>query len=85
LGYRQIHQGDKGLAVEMPADQYQLYAEFGITAEKTQVLEVAAGNVALGLLAMFVKAGEVIPEETEMYCAIVYDVNRKTFSALLST
>jgi hypothetical protein len=40
--------------MDMPADQYKLYAEFGITSEKAQVLEVDAGNVALGFLAMFV-------------------------------
>jgi hypothetical protein len=31
----------------MPADQYELYAEYGIAAEKAQVLEFEAGNVAL--------------------------------------
>jgi hypothetical protein len=38
--------------MDMPADQYALYAEFGIAAEKAQVLAVAAGNVALGFLAI---------------------------------
>lgn len=32
---------------------------------------------------MFVKEGEVTPEETAMYRAIVDDVNRKTFGSLL--
>jgi hypothetical protein len=41
--------------MSIPADQYELYAEFGIAAEKAQVLEVAAGNVALSYLALFVK------------------------------
>ena len=52
--------------------------------EKAQVLEVAAGNVALGFLAMFVKTDEITPEQTEMYRAIVDDVNRKTFGSLLT-
>jgi hypothetical protein len=69
--------------VDIPADQYELYAEFGMVAEKAQVLEVAAGNVALGFLAMFVKTDEITPEQTEMYRAIVDDVNRKTFGSLL--
>jgi len=69
--------------MEMPADQYELYAEFGMVAERAQVLEVAAGNVALGFLAMFVKTDEITPEQTEMYRAIVDDVNRKTFGSLL--
>jgi hypothetical protein len=54
-----------------------------MVAEKAQVLEVAAGNVALGFLMMFVKTDEITPEQTEMYRAIVDDVNRKTFGSLL--
>lgn len=69
--------------MDIPTDQYELYAEFGMAAEKAQVLEVAAGNVALGFLAMFVKTDEITPEETEMYRGIMDDVNRKTFGALL--
>jgi len=69
--------------MNMPAGQYELYAEFGMVAEKAQVLEVAAGNVALGFLAMFVKTDEITPEQTEMYRAIVDDVNRRTFGSLL--
>ncbi len=30
--------------MSMPTDQYELYAEFGIAAEKAQVLEVDAGK-----------------------------------------
>ena len=69
--------------MDMPQDQYDLYAEFGMTAEMAQVLEVAAGNVAIGFLAMFVTEGKVTPDETEVYRAVVNDVNRKTFGALL--
>ena len=54
-----------------------------MVAEKAQVLEVAAGNVALGFLATFVKTDEITPEQTEFYRAIVDDVNRKTFGSLL--
>jgi NADPH:quinone reductase-like Zn-dependent oxidoreductase len=70
--------------MEMPADQYALYAEFGITAEKAQVLEVSAASVALISLALFVKTDEISPEETEMYRAVVDDVNSKTFGKLLT-
>lgn len=69
--------------MDMPQDQYELYAEFGITAEKAQVLEVAAGNVALGFLATFIDAGQVTPEVTAVFRSVVDDVNRKTFGALL--
>lgn len=69
--------------MDIPSDQYELYAEFGMVAEKAQVLEVAAGNVALGFLMMFVKGDEITPEQTEIYRAIVDDVNRRTFGSLL--
>jgi hypothetical protein len=70
--------------MDMPADQYALYAEFGITAEKAQVLEVSAGNLALISLALFVKTDEISSEETGMYRALVNDVNSKTFGKLLT-
>lgn len=75
--------GEGRIIVDIPADQYELYAEFGMAAEKAQVLEVAAGNVALGFLAMFVRTDEITPEQRQMYRAIVDDVNRKTFGSLL--
>ena len=43
----------------IPADQYELYAEFGMTAEKAQVLELAAGNVALSFVGMFVDTNKI--------------------------
>jgi hypothetical protein len=67
----------------MPEDQYALYAEFGITAEKAQVLETEAGNVALSFLTLLVDTDKISAEETEMYRSIVNDINRKTFGALL--
>jgi hypothetical protein len=69
--------------MEMPEDQYALYAEFGITAEKAQVLETEAGNVALSYVTLFVNTDEITPEETEMFRSVIDDVNRKTLGALL--
>jgi len=69
--------------MDIPEDQYALYAEFGMTAEKAQVLETEAGNVALSYLALFVNTDTITPEETEMYRSIENDVNRKTLGALL--
>lgn len=40
--------------MNIPAEQYALYGEFGIASEEAQVLEVEAGNVALSFLALFV-------------------------------
>jgi hypothetical protein len=45
--------------MSMPADQYELYAEFGIAAEKAQVLELEAGNVALLYIALIFKSEEI--------------------------
>lgn len=70
----------------MPGDQYELYAQFGIAAEKAQILEVAAGNVVLSFLAMLLKPNpdQITSEETQMYRALFEDVNRKTFGSLLN-
>jgi hypothetical protein len=67
----------------MPEDLYALYAEFGIAAEKAQVLETEAGNVALSFLTLLVNTDNISAEETEMYWSIVDDINRKTFGTLL--
>lgn len=64
-------------------EQLELYAEFGITAEKAQVLEVEAGNVALSFVALFVDTSRIGPEEREFFRQLVDDVNGKTLGALL--
>ncbi len=69
--------------MDIPEDQYALYAEFGIAAEKAQVLETEAGNLALSYLTLFVNTDNITPEETEMYRSVVDDVNRQTLGALL--
>jgi hypothetical protein len=69
--------------MDMPEDQYALYAECGMAAEKAQVLETEAGNVALSYVALFVNTDTISPDETEMYRSVVDDVNRKTLGALL--
>jgi hypothetical protein len=67
------------------ADEYDVYAEFGMTAEKAQSLEVAAGNVALSYLTLFYlyKTNTVSPEVTEMFGGIIDDLNAKTLGRLL--
>lgn len=69
--------------MNMPPDLYELYAEFGVAAEKAQVMEVEAGNAALSYLALFVNTDRISPEETEMFRSIIEDVNRKTLGAML--
>lgn len=72
----------KGLE-DFPEDQLRLYAEFGIAAEKAQVLEFEAGNVALSFVALFVGTDRIGPEESAMFRSLVDDVNRQTLGALL--
>ena len=70
--------------MDVPPDLYELYAEFGMAAEKAQVLEVEAGNVGLAFLAIFVKPGERITEERrEFFRQIVEDANRQNLGKLL--
>lgn len=64
-------------------DQLRLYAEFGITAEKAQVLEFEAGNVALSFVTLFVDTKRIGPEESEFFRSLMEDVNRQTLGALL--
>jgi hypothetical protein len=67
----------------IPPDQHDLYAEFGVAAEKAQALEIAAGNVALSFLAVWVKKDEITPEVSEFFRSIVDDCNRSTLGKLL--
>lgn len=69
--------------MQMPEDQYELYAEFGIAAEKAQVLEVAAGNVGLMFVSLFLNGDQISDEQREQFRFLVDDVNRKTLGALL--
>lgn len=68
---------------DMPADLKELYAQYGMAAETAQVLEVEVGNYALAYLAMFVTPGDVSPEETDVFRAVLKDLNRKTLGAML--
>jgi hypothetical protein len=67
----------------MPTDQYELYAEFGITSEKAQDLELEVGNVALSYLTIFIDKNDITPELTKMFSDIVDDLNHKTFGAMV--
>jgi hypothetical protein len=48
--------------VSIPADQYGLYAEFGIAAEKAQALELEAGNVAISFLLLLENTDQLSAE-----------------------
>jgi hypothetical protein len=69
--------------MDVPQDQFAIYAEVGIAAEKAQVLELEAGNVALTYLTLFVDTDRITPEKTEMFRSVMDDVNRKTLGAIL--
>jgi hypothetical protein len=57
--------------IDVPPDLYELYAEFGYASEKAQVLEVAAGNVALAYLALFTDTDNITPEQIKFFRQIV--------------
>ena len=69
--------------MDLSEDQRQLYVEFGIAAEKAQVLEFEAGNVALSFVTFFVDTSRIGPDETAMFRSLVDDVNRQTLGTLL--
>jgi hypothetical protein len=71
--------------MNIPADQYELYAEFGIAAEKAQVLELEAGNVAISFLLLFTNTDQLGAERRKIFLSVFEDINRKTFGSLLKS
>ncbi len=62
---------------------HQLYAEFGIAAEKAQVLELEAGNVVLLFIALTVDPKTITPADKAAYRKLADEVDRKTLGSLL--
>lgn len=62
---------------------HQLYADFGMVAEKAQVLELEAGNVILSFIALTVDPNNISPADKVVYKKLVDEVDRKTFGNLL--
>jgi hypothetical protein len=58
-------------------DEYEVYAEFGMAAEKAQVLEVAVGNVVLSYLTFFYNTVRINSEVAEMSRSVIDDLNQK--------
>jgi len=69
--------------MDIPKDLYKLYAEYGIAAEKAQLLETEAGNVAIAFVALLVGIDELDDEKKRFYSNLVNDVNQKTLGRLL--
>ena len=69
--------------MDIPADQLEVYTQFGIAAEMAQCLEIDASNLALAYLAAFVNTDEITSEPAEWFRAINEDLNRKTLGQLL--
>ena len=68
---------------DLAPDLQELYTQVGIACEITQVLEVEAGNLALAYLTFFMKPGQdVTAVETDVFRAVIEDVNRKTLGAM---
>ncbi|PCJ29302.1 MAG: hypothetical protein COA99_19575 [Moraxellaceae bacterium] len=62
---------------------HELYADFGMAAEKAQVLEIEAGNVVLSFVSMFVDPKTISSEDKVVYKKLVDEVDRKTLGNLL--
>ena len=69
--------------MDIPADQLEVYTQFGIAAEMAQCLEIDASNLALDYIAAFVNTDEITSELAEWFRAINEDLNRKTLGQLL--
>ena len=69
--------------MDIPADQLEVYTQFGIAAEMAQCLEIDASNLALAYIAAFVNTDEITSELIEWFRAINEDLNRKTLGQLL--
>ena len=65
-----------------PDDLRELYFEFGRAAEMAQVMETAAGNLALAYASMLVDTSKITDEQREFFRALVQDVNKRTFGNL---
>ena len=71
--------------MSIPSDQYDLYAQFGIAAEKAQTFELEAGNFVLTYLGLFFKPGQITEEQREFLSSLVDDMNHKTLGRLLKS
>lgn len=61
----------------------QVYAAFGRAADAAQGLEIDAGNVALAMLAAFVKRPGEHEEDKRLARSVLDDLNSRTLGALL--
>ena len=71
--------------MNIPADQYELYAQFGIAAETAQTLETEAGNFLLAYLGLVFKPGQITEEQRDLLRSVVDDLNHKTLGRLLKS
>ena len=69
--------------MDLPKNLLELYAEYGVTAEKAQLLETEGGNVAIAFVALFLGTDKLNEEKKEFYSTLINDVNRQTLGSLL--
>ncbi len=62
---------------------HQLYADFGMAAEKAQVLELEAGNVVLSFISLTIDRNNISSADKLSYRKLVDQVDRKTLGNLL--
>lgn len=61
----------------------ELYYECGRTAEQAQVMELAAGNLALAYVMLLTDTNSITPEVTEWFKQVIEDIDSKTFGTVL--
>lgn len=69
--------------MSIQSEKHELYAQFGIAAEKAQTLETAAANFVLTYLGLLFEPGKITPDQREFLRSIVDDINHKTLGSIL--
>lgn len=69
--------------MDYPEDLKELYFEFGRAAEMAQVMEVAAGNLALAFVTIWIDPAQITEEQRQFLRSLIDDVNKRTFGNLV--
>jgi hypothetical protein len=70
--------------MDIPADQLEVYTQFGIAAEMAQCLEIDASNLALAYIAAFVNTDEITSELAEWFRANQRGSQQKNAGAVIT-
>jgi hypothetical protein len=68
---------------DFPDDLSELYCKYGRTVEMAQVMELAAGNLALAFISVMFDPKTINDEQRRMFKSVIDDVDKRTFGNLL--